>query len=73
MKRKYYVCEATVPSKIYTETEKCKSQLPGCRFGLIGELATRTEARATAESFYVGNGYVLTNNDGENVYVDAIQ
>lgn len=63
--RKYYLCNAEISSHIYTETEKCKSDWPGCRFGLIGEFSTRKKAAEALESMWNGTCYVLKNNDGE--------
>ena len=68
--RKYYFCEAEVPSKIYTETEKIKSVWPGSRFGLIGEFTTREKADAALADLWAGNGYWLKNNDGEEVFCE---
>lgn len=71
--RKYYLCDAEIPSRIYTETEKHKSVWPGCRFGLIGEFATRKKAETALAGAWDGTAYVLKNNDGETVYVDDIR
>lgn len=69
--RRYYLCEAEVPSRIYTEHEKKISMWPGCRFGLIGEFSTRAKAGAALSDMWNGVYYVLKNNDGETLYIEG--
>lgn len=69
--RKYYLCDAETPSRIYTENEKRKSVWPGCRFGLIGEFTTRQKAADALSNVWNGVYYVLKNNDGEMLYCEV--
>lgn len=69
--RKYYLCDAEIPSRIYTENEKYKSVWPGCRFGLIGEFASRAKAAAALDAMWNGVAYVLRDNDGETLYIEG--
>lgn len=71
--RKYYLCDAEIPSRIYTENEKCKSALPGCRFGLIGEFSTRKKAEAALSSAWNGTAYALQDSGGETVCVEGVR
>lgn len=70
--RNYYICDAIIPSKIYTEREKILSDIPGHRFGLIGKFTTRRKAFDALKAFYVGNGYRIKTDTGNYLFVDEV-